>query len=164
MNIWLTSIGYGTSPDPAFLPTSVQFDYIKVWQKDYYLDNDGPAAYGYSETGTWFDLHPDRLDSELAHPVRAVPQRGQHRDLAAQPAAGGQLSGVRAQDRAQRQRHQRPLRQSPGTTTYLNGTTGTTGWVSLGTHALPAGTASSVKLTSSGNGCARADAVKFIRV
>jgi hypothetical protein len=51
-----------------------------------------------------------------------------------------------------------------GTTTYVNGTTGTTGWVSLGTHSLPAGTATAVKLTSSGSGCARADAVKFVRI
>jgi hypothetical protein len=51
-----------------------------------------------------------------------------------------------------------------GTTAFLNQTSGTSGWVSLGTFTLPTGTANAVKLTSSGTGCARADAVKFVRV
>jgi hypothetical protein len=47
--------------------------------------------------------------------------------------------------------------------TFVNGSTGSSGWVSLGTYALAQGTGASVQLTSSGTGCARADAVKFVR-
>jgi hypothetical protein len=49
-------------------------------------------------------------------------------------------------------------------TSFRNGTTGTTGWTSLGSHYFPTGTAGYLKVTSSGSGCARADAVKFVRV
>ncbi len=41
-------IAYGERPDATKLPSSVQFDYVKYWQKDYYVDDDGPAAGGYS--------------------------------------------------------------------------------------------------------------------
>jgi hypothetical protein len=44
------------------------------------------------------------------------------------------------------------------------GTAGASGWVELGTFTLPAGTATTVTLTGSGTGCARADAVRFLRV
>jgi beta-glucanase (GH16 family) len=163
VNIWLTSIGYGTSPDPAFLPTSVQFDYIKVWQKDYYLDNDGPGAYGYSETGSWFTStlsgwtvnSPTRYAQCHSAGNTAtwrpnLPQAGNYQVFVHKIVHSGSDTNARY--------------DVAGTTTYLDGTTGTTGWVSLGTHTLPAGTASSVRLTSIGSGCARADAVKFVRV
>ncbi len=163
VSIWLTSIGYGTSPDPAFLPTAVQFDYVKYWQKDYYLDNDGPAAYGYTETGTW-------LSSSLTGWTTGSPTRY------AQCHSAGHTATWRP-NLAQAGNYQVFVHRIvhsgsdtnarydvAGSTTYVNGTTGTTGWVSLGTHALAAGAAASVKLTSSGSGCARADAVKFVRV
>ena len=51
-----------------------------------------------------------------------------------------------------------------GTQTTVNGTTGPSGWVDLGTFTLPAGTGTAVTLTSSGAGCARADGVKFTRI
>jgi hypothetical protein len=49
-------------------------------------------------------------------------------------------------------------------TTFHDYTTGTTGWVKLGTWSFSSGFNGSVKLTGSGNGNARADAVKFVRV
>ena len=51
-----------------------------------------------------------------------------------------------------------------GTQTVVNGTAGPSGWVDLGTFTLPAGTGTAVTLTGSGTGCARADAVRFVRV
>lgn len=52
-----------------------------------------------------------------------------------------------------------------GTTStgYLDGRSGSSGWVSLGSYSFLTGTGGSVKVTSSGTGCARADAVKFVR-
>lgn len=157
-NIWLTSIGYGTVPDPAFLPTAVQFDYVKFWQKDYYVDNDAVV-----ETGAWFD-------SALTGWTHASPTRYAACHHAGETAtwrpnllaAGNYQVFVHKIVHAGSDTNARY--DVAGTTTYVNGTTGTTGWVSLGTHALPAGTSSPVKLTSSGSGCARADAVKFVRV
>ncbi|NUT03653.1 MAG: family 16 glycosylhydrolase [Hamadaea sp.] len=162
-NIWLTSIGYGTSPNPAYLPSAVQFDYIRYWQKDYYIDNDGPAAYGYSETGTW-------LDSTLTGWTYASPTR-----YATCGSAGNTATwrpNLRSAGTYQVYVYKVVYANSDanarydvaGTTTYVNGTSGSSGWVSLGTFSLAAGTSTAVKLTSSGTGCARADAVKFVQV
>jgi beta-glucanase (GH16 family) len=163
INLWLTSIGYGTSPDPAFLPSAAQFDYIKFWQKDYYLDNDGPAAYGYSETGSW-------LSSTLTGWTVNSPTRYAACHVAGATAtwrpnlAQAGTYQVFAYNIVHSGSDTNGKYEVNGTTTYVNGTTGATGWVSLGTHSLPAGTATAVKLTSSGSGCARADAVKFVRI
>ncbi|GAB4055311.1 glycoside hydrolase family 16 protein [Catellatospora paridis] len=166
-SIWLTSIGYGTSPDPAFLPTAVQFDYIRYWQKDYYLDNDGPAAYGYTETGTW-------LDSTLtgwnyASPTRYATCHSVGNTATWRPnlrAAGTYQVFVHKIVHSGSDPNARydTVHDGVTSTSFINGTTGTSGWVSLGSYHFPSGTAGSVKLTSSGSGCARADAVKFVRV
>jgi beta-glucanase (GH16 family) len=163
VNIWLTTIGYGTSPDPSFLPTSVQYDYVKFWQKDFYVDNDGPAAYGYSETGSWFD-------STLTGWTYASPTRYAACGVAGATAtwrpnlaaAGNYQVSVYKIVYANSDSNARY--DVGGSTVYVNGTTGSSGWVSLGTYAFAAGTGGFVKLTSSGFGCARGDAVKFVRV
>ncbi len=162
-SIWLTSIGYGTSPDPAFLPSSVQFDYIRYWQKDYYLDNDGPAAYGYSETGSW-------AGSSVSGWTYGSPTRYAACGSAANTAtwrpnlrAAGTYQ-VYVYKIAHPNSDTNARYDVAGSTTYVNGTTGSSGWVSLGTFALPQGTATAVTLTSSGGGCARSDAVKFVRL
>jgi beta-glucanase (GH16 family) len=162
-DIWLTTIGYGTSPDPAYLPSSAQFDYVRYWQKDYYVDNDGPAAYGYSEAGSW-------LDSTLTGWTYASPTRYSACNSAGNTAtwrpdlrAAGTYQ-VYAYKVVHPNSDANGRYDVAGTTTFVNGTTGSSGWVSLGTFSLPAGTGTAVKLTSSGSGCARADAVKFVRV
>ncbi|WP_020518925.1 golvesin C-terminal-like domain-containing protein [Catelliglobosispora koreensis] len=161
-NIWLTSIGYAVQPDPAKLPSTAQFDYIKYWQKDYYLDNDGPAAYGYSETGSW-------SDSTVTGWTHSSPTRFATCGVAGATAtwrpnlrtAGTYQVYVYKAAHAHSDANTRY--DVAGTTTFVNGTSGASGWVSLGTFSLPAGTGTAVQLTSSGNGCARADAVKFVR-
>jgi beta-glucanase (GH16 family) len=165
-NIWLTSIAYGTVPDDTKLPATVQFDYVKYWQRDYYVDNDGPAAYGYSETGTW-------LDSTLTGWTVASPTR-----YAACNTPGNTATwrpNLRTTGTYQVYYYKLAAPNSdPATrldvthdgtvsTTTVNAVTGTSGWVSLGTYSFAAGTGGSVKLTGSGTGCARADAVKFVR-
>lgn len=144
----------------------MQFDYARYYQKDYYVDNDGPAAYGYAETGTW-------ASSTLTGWTVASPTRYATCGSAGNTArwtpnihtAGTYQVYVWKVTGANTDPNERyDLTYNGGTsTTYVNGNTGTAGWVSLGTQSFAAGTAGSVKLTSSGTGCARADAVKFVR-
>jgi beta-glucanase (GH16 family) len=162
-SVWLTSIAYGTSPAVSFLPNAVQFDYIRYWQKDYYVDNDGPSATGYSETGSWFD-------STLTGWTYASPTRYAACGIAGNTATWRPSLAAAGNYQVSVYKIVYPNSDSnarydvAGTTTYVNGTTGTSGWLSLGTFALPAGTSSFVRMTSSGGGCGRADAVKFVRV
>lgn len=165
-NIWLTSIAYGSTPDTTKLPSSVQFDYMRFYQRDYYVDNDGPAAYGYSETGSW-------LDSSLTGWTYASPTR-----YAACNSAGNTASWVPSigaagtyqvyvwkvvtADGDSNARYD-VVHSGSTTTTYLDGRSGSSGWVSLGSYSFATGTGGSVKVTSSGTGCVRADAVKFVR-
>lgn len=163
INIWLTSIAYGTTPDPSFLPSAVQFDYIEYWQRDYYVDNDGPAAYGYSETGTWYNS--SLTGWTVNSPTRYALCHSAGHTATWRPnlrAAGTYEVYVHNIVHSGSDRNARY--DVAGTTTYINGTVGTSGWILLGTHSLPSGTSSFVKLTSSGSGCARADAVKFVRL
>ncbi|HEY3504894.1 MAG TPA: glycoside hydrolase family 16 protein [Actinocatenispora sp.] len=162
VNIWLTSIGYETV-DETTLPATAQFDYVRYYQRDYYVDNDTPADYGYSETGTWQDStlpgytvgttsrwsaatgagatwRPTlRAAGTYQVYVRRIVNPGSDTDSRLDVVHGGVTS-----------------------TTHLSYATGQTGWVLLGTWDFPAGTSSSVTLTR-GNGNARADAVKFVR-
>ncbi|MEU5876218.1 glycoside hydrolase family 16 protein [Spirillospora sp. NPDC047279] len=160
LNIWLTSIAYGVTPDPAKLPATVEFDYIRYWQRDYYVDNDGPAAYGYGESGTW---QTSALTGWThGSPVRyactagaTATYRPNIRSAGSYDAYVYNPSGSGGDPRARATLN--------GTTTTIDQSTGTPGWVPLGTHTLPAGTSTTVTLTASGSSCARADAVKFIR-
>ncbi|GAA3934630.1 hypothetical protein GCM10023085_15000 [Actinomadura viridis] len=161
LNIWLTSIAYGVSPDPAMLPARVEFDHIKYWQRDYYVDNDGPAGYGYSETGEWQDsavggwTHGSPVRYACAAGAKAtwrpnIRSSGDYAVYIYNPAGSGGDPAARAQ-------------LNGGTAVTVNQGSGTAGWVSLGTRALAAGTGNTVTLTASGSSCARADAVKFVR-
>ncbi|GAA0913083.1 glycoside hydrolase family 16 protein [Virgisporangium aurantiacum] len=165
-SIWLTSIAYGTVPDPSTLPAAMQFDYVRYWQKDYYVDNDGPAAYGYSESGTW-------STSTLTGWTVASPTRYATCGTAAATAtwrpnlrAAGTYQvwayKVRAANSDPAQRYD-TIHNGVTSTTVVDGTAGSSGWVSLGTWTFPAGTGGYVRTTASGTGCARADAVKFVR-
>ena len=162
LGIWLTAIGYGTSPDPAYLPSTSQFARVRYWQKDFYVDNDGPLASGYSETGSW-------AASGLTGWTYGSPTRYATCGTAGNTAtwrpdllAAGTYE-VFAYKVAYSSSDPATRYDVAGSTTIVNGTQGSSGWVSLGTFALPQGTATAVQLTSSGTGCARADAVKFVR-
>ncbi|MEH1014318.1 glycoside hydrolase family 16 protein [Micromonospora sp. CPCC 206060] len=165
--IWLTSIGYGALPDDSRLPSATQFDWVRFWQRDAYVDNDGPAAYGYSETGTWHDSTVPGwtvgTTSRYAtcHTAGATAtwrpnlrQAGRYEVFLRRivTSNGDPAAGV-------------AVTHSAGTTgTTVDGRAGSTGWLSLGRYDFAAGTGGSVRLTASGGGCARADAVKFVRV
>lgn len=164
LKIWLTSIAY---PQTASGPSVAQFDYVRYWQKDYYLDNEGPAAYGYSETGSWQDSTLDGWN--YTSPTRYATCHTAGNTATWRPRLGAagnyQVSVWKVAHSGSDSNARYDVVDSGGSsTTYVNGTTGTSGWVSLGTHAFAAGDSGYLKLTSSGTGCARADAVKFVRV
>ncbi|GAA3455093.1 glycoside hydrolase family 16 protein [Dactylosporangium matsuzakiense] len=167
VNVWLTSIAYGNLPDDTKLPAQVQFDYVKFWQKDYYVDNDGPAAYGYSETGAW---NASTVTGwTVASPTRyatcgtsgnTATWRPDLRSSGNYAVYWYKLAAANSDPASKLA----VTHNGTTTTSTVNATTGTSGWVSLGTYAFPSGTGGAVTLTSSGTGCARADAVKFVRV
>lgn len=162
--IWLTTIAYGnTWPQAADLPDQVQFDYVRYWQKDYYIDIKGAEPGEYAETGHW-------QASSLKGWTQDSPSRYADCGVAGAKAtwtptlqAAGSYQ-VFAYNIVHSLSDPNLRVDVAGTTTTINGTTGSSGWVSLGTFSLPAGAATSVVQTSSGTGCARANAVKFVRV
>jgi beta-glucanase (GH16 family) len=166
-SIWLTSIAYGTVPDTSALPAAMQFDYVRYWQKDHYVDDDGPAAYGYSETGPWSTS--TLTGWTVASPTRYATCNTVGATATWRPnlrAAGTYqvwAYKVRAANSDPAQRFD-TIHNGFTSTTVVDGTAGTSGWVSLGTYAFPAGTGGYVRTTASGTGCARADAVRFLRV
>lgn len=163
VNVWLTSIAY---PQTAAGEGVAQFDYVRYWQKDYYLDNEGPAAYGYRETGSWQDSTLDGWN--YTSPSRYATCHTAGNTATWRPtlrAAGSYTVYVWSIVHSGSDPDTRyDVTHSAGTTTRrVNATTGTSGWVSLGTYTFANGEGGYVKLTSSGTGCARADAVKFVR-
>lgn len=163
LDIWLTSIGYETV-DETKLPATAQFDYVRYYQKDYYVDNDTPASYGYSENGAWNDstlpgFTVGNTSRWSAAPGASVTWRPNLR------AAGHYQVYVHriVYPGSDTDSRLDVVHGGTTTTTHLDYTSGSTGWVSLGSWDLPAGTTSSVTLTR-GDGNARADAVKFVRV
>lgn len=163
VNVWLTSIAY---PQTAYGEGVAQFDYVRYWQKDYYLDNDGPAAYGYSESGGWHDSTVDGWN--YTSPSRYATCHTAGNTATWRPtlrAAGSyQVYVWKIVHSGSDPNARYDVGHSGGTATrQVDGTAGTSGWVSLGTYSFATGESGYVKLTSSGVGCARADAVKFIR-
>ncbi|WP_020420176.1 glycoside hydrolase family 16 protein [Amycolatopsis sp. ATCC 39116] len=157
VNIWLTSIAYETV-DESKLPATAQFDYVRYYQREYYVDNDTPADYGYSETGTW-------LDSSLAgftvgNSSRYSQTPGSTATWRPNLRAGGTydvwIYRVPSTDSAARLTVVHNGQTSTVTADYTTG-----GWLKLGTWDFPAGTSSAVTLTA-GAATARADAVKFL--
>lgn len=162
INIWLTSIAY-----PQGLGEGVaQFDYVRYWQKDYYLDNDGAAAYGYSESGNWHNSTLDGWNHISPSRYAACGTTGNAATWRPTLRAAGnyQVYVWRIANTQSDPNARYDVGHRGGTATArVDGTAGSSGWVSLGTYSFAAGESGYVKLSSSGVGCARADAVKFVR-
>lgn len=166
ISVWLTSIAVDLAGiDDAALPGQVQFDYFRYYQKDGYTDNDGPTAVRYSETGTW------TTSSLPGHTLENISRYSGAAGATAtwggwMPAAGTYDVYIYKIVHSNSDPNSRiDVTHNGGTSTvFLDYTTGTTGWVKLGTWSFSSGFNGSVKLTGSGGGNARADAVKFVRV
>ena len=167
IKFWLTSIAIllGGSPgvDDSKLPGAVQFDYVRYYIRDHYVDNDGPASYGYSETGVWStsSLRGYTLDNSSRWskaPGASVTWRPR---LRAAGVYGVYLHKIVYPGNDTSSRID-VVHSGTTSTSYLNYAAGSTGWVKVGSWYFGEGTGGSVTLTR-GNGNARADAVKFVR-
>lgn len=169
IGVWLTAIAIGLSGSPGVddsaLPSKVQFDYFRYYQSGNYTDNDGPTSTRYSETGTWITSgvagHTLENTSRYSDTPGATATWGGWL-----PAAGTYDVYVYKIVSANSDTASRvDVTHNGGTSTQvLNYTSGTTGWVKLGSWSFAAGFNGSVKLTRGGPGFARADAVRFVRV
>jgi hypothetical protein len=164
INIWLTDVASGSTL-PTASADQIYFDYVRYWQKDYYVDyND--AGTGYAEVaGTWYT-------SSLPGWTRAYKSRYGTCNTAGNVASwtptilnAGNYD-VYYYNIVNANSDSNMALTVAGQTTMVDGTTGTTGWVKLTAVpiAVPVGNATTVTMTSSGSGCARAENVKFVRV
>lgn len=179
VSIWLTSIAYtnGTPGSDASGTNATQWDYVRYWQKDFYVDNsttaEGTGGPTGGPDGTYAETAGTWLASGLSGWSSGNPTRYATCNVAGATAtwtpdlkAAGNYevfayNVVHSVSDSNARWDVLGVGAAPAT--MVNGTTGTSSWVSLGTYAMAAGTGASVRLTSSGSGCARADAVKFVR-
>jgi beta-glucanase (GH16 family) len=168
INAWLSAIAINLNNSPGVdeskLPGTVQWDYFRYYAKDGYTDNDGPSAYRYSETGGWATStqHGYTLENTSRYSTEAGATA---RWRSWQPAAGTYdvyLYKIVSSDSDAKARAE--VAHNGGTSTVaVDFTSGSTGWVKLGTWQFGAGESGSVTLTAGGPR-ARADAVKVVRV
>ncbi|MFJ8297175.1 family 16 glycosylhydrolase [Streptomyces sp. NPDC094447] len=163
VNIWLTSIAYIAPVDESALPAKAQFDYVRYYQRDAYVDNDTPANYGYRESGTWQDSSLTGFTDEnktrySTAPGASVtwkpnlPNPGNYDVYVYKVARPENDPGATLTVTHDGQTSKVPV----------DYTTGQSGWVKLGNYRFSRTDSGSVTLDRS-SGIARADAVKFIR-
>ena len=162
VNIWLTAIAYQNPVSVGGAPQ--YYDTVRFYKKDQYVMN---GRYGYSESGTgWadstlagFGLIPQRYSCDAGAKSIYAPGFNQsgnyHVYIWKTVNANADTAGeVKVMDTA------------GTTTTMINFTSGTSGWVDLGTHSFNTGTSNpAIGVTNTvHSGCQRAGAVKFVRV
>lgn len=162
VNIWLTAIAYQSPVSVGGTPQ--YYDTVRFYKKDQYIMN---GRYGYSETGSgWadstlagFGLMPQRYSCTAGAKAIFAPGFNQsgsyHVYLWKTVNANADTAGEVTVNDA-----------SGATTTTINFTTGTSGWVDLGTHSFNVGdTNPAIGVTNTvHSGCQRAGAAKFVRV
>jgi beta-glucanase (GH16 family) len=166
INIWLTTIAVNLAGiDDTKLPGQVQFDYVRYYQNGNYTDNDGPTASRYSETGAW------STSSVAGHTLENTSRYSASAGATATwdgwlPAAGTYDVYLYKIANPNSDSNSRvDVTHNSGTaTSYLNYATGASGWIKLGTWTFSSGFNGSVKITGSGAGLVRADAVRWSRV
>ena len=161
INIWLTAIAYQAPVSVGGTPQ--YYDTVRFYKKDQYVMN---GRYGYSESGSgWLDsglagfgLMPQRYSCTAGDKSTYAPgfnQSGSYhvyiwKTVNANADTQGEVKVQAA---------------SGTTTTTINSTTGTSGWVDLGVHSFNAGSSDpAIGVTNTVHaGCQRAGAVKFVR-
>jgi beta-glucanase (GH16 family) len=169
LNLWLTTIAIDLQGSPGVedgaLPGKVQFDYVRYYQRDGYGDNNTPTG-GYAESGTGWSTSTlpafGRLTSRYscdagtsAHWTVTPPATGNYR------ASFYRIGGTGGQVNA-------PVTVLDGGTTLASApvdlSVAGNGWVPVGgVLPLTGGHPYTIKITRTGAGCIRADAVKFVR-
>jgi len=161
VNIWLTAVAYSL---PVSVGGSPQlFDTVRFYKRDQYVTN---GRYGYSESGTgWLDsgvagfgLMPQRYSCTAGAKSTYAPgfnQSGNYRVFIWKTV----------QANADTQSEVKVQSNTGTTTSTINFTTGSSGWIDLGVHAFSAGgTNPAYGVTNTvHSGCQRAGAVKFVR-
>ena len=161
INIWLTAIAYRTPVSVGGTPQ--YYDTARFYKKDQYIMN---GRYGYGESGSgWqastlagFGLMPQRYSCIPGDTATFAPGFNQ---------AGNYHVYIwkTVNANADTQAEVKVKAASGTTTTTMNFTTGTSGWVDLGTHSFSiGGTNPEIGVTNTVHaGCQRAGAVKFVR-
>lgn len=161
INIWLTAIAYRTPVSVGGTPQ--YYDTVRFYKKDQYIMN---GRYGYSESGSgWqdstlagFGLMPQRYSCIPGDTATFAPGFNQ---------AGNYHVYIwkTVNANADTQAEIKVKAASGTTTTTMNFTTGTSGWVDLGTHSFSVGgTNPEIGVTNTVHaGCQRAGAAKFVR-
>ncbi|RDB15927.1 Endo-1,3-1,4-beta-glycanase EglC [Hypsizygus marmoreus] len=184
LNIWLTSIAYRDTPDNSKLQGVVRTDYIRYCQRDYYLtagslcDKDSqtvpcPSNAGYSETGSWLDSSLEGYTKGLLTRYSQCGASGATASWTTTLAVAGTyqisifvivLDSSDTRAAYDVQRNGQPVQAR----LFVNQTEGVDRWLgilqSADGIAVKAGERFTVTVTSSGNGCTRADSVKFVRI
>ena len=161
VNIWLTSIPYGATGTPTPGAHAV-FSSPQYYIRDYYINAEDT---GYAEYGSnWSNSGAAGFSSQ---PVRYTCTAGQYASYTPNLLAAGNYDVqvyqiiVSPMDTATAV----TLTTSSGAVNLPAGTlptTGSSGWVDLGTYTFAAGNAANVSFTN-GNNCLRSSMVKFVR-
>jgi hypothetical protein len=159
INIWLTDIAYMSPVNDTLLPATADFDYIRFYERDVYIDN---SETGYTEpSGTWNDstlqgysLSSSRYSATAGAFAKWTPNL---LSAANYHVYIYKVADVNSDTNAQID----VVHNGTTTTQSVDFTSGSSGWVDLGSYYFPAGTAGYVKNTRSNNN-ARADMVKFV--
>jgi hypothetical protein len=188
LNIWLTSIAVDGAD--AGLPDMVLIDYVRFYERDIYVDTQDSSGQStdpgtYAEVGSWAT---STLMTPLYTPAIGSAVDGSGAPLPASwygysystsrytSTAGDVATWTPTIDATQDYRvllwNVVAPNGDPAATvdvnaetsgsTIIDQTTGTSGWVDLGTFTFAAGATGNVALTSSGTGSARANTVKFV--
>lgn len=162
VNIWLTAIAYQSPVSVGGTPQ--YYDTVRFYKKDQYIMN---GRYGYSEAGsgwtdstlTGFGLMPQRYSCTAGAKAIFAPgfnQSGSYHVYIWKTvnANADTAAEVTVND------------ASGSTTSTINFTAGTSGWVDLGTHTFNVGESNpAIGVTNTvHSGCQRAGAAKFVRV
>ncbi|MFJ2959793.1 family 16 glycosylhydrolase [Streptomyces sp. NPDC087270] len=161
LNIWLTDIATQTVDDSA-LPGHCDFDYVRYYQRDYYVDN--ATGTGYSETGSWADSNQTgyTAGTKSRYATRPGATATWRPDLLAAGKYHVYLYKEASQTAADPDQTVEVGDGHRVHSSVVNGTIGATGWLDLGTYQFGRGTSGYVKLTGSA-AYSRANAVKFVR-
>lgn len=161
LNLWLTAIAT-RKVDDSCLPDRAQFDYVRYYVRDIYVDNDNPAPGSYSEVGHW----EDAVEAGFTHENRSrvSRERGATAQWKVKLPADGRYTvyAYEPPDAANDPAARFSVTHAGGRTDVVVDTALHTGWVPLGRWDFRKGDQAAVMLRRS-SATIRADAVKFVR-